>query len=151
MCDFLKKVSDKNASLDFSEFPAKDRSVQRDTNLNEQQLEDAEVRQGQNIIEAALGTGRENHDEQRRHPSVKHFVLQSMHRGGRKSKSEYPKPEVEAPLHHKAKWRQEDALLTRTMTKTSDNRSENNLPTIDFETRILRILTINPTQLETRN
>ena len=96
---------------------AKDGSVQRDTSFDSQQLEDAEVRQGQNIIDAALGTGREYDDDSRQHPTVKHFILQSMHRGGRKSPSEYPNPEVEAPLHHKAKWRQEDALLTR-MNKT---------------------------------
>lgn len=92
---------------------AKDGSVQRDTSLKAQQLEDAEARQGQNIIEAALGTGKKHDGEWKQHPSVKHFVLQSMHRGGRKSAAEYPNPEVEAPLHHKAKWRQEDALMTR--------------------------------------
>ena len=92
---------------------AKDGSVVRDTSLDSRELEDAEVRQGQNIIDAALGTGRAYDDEHRQHPKVKHFVLQSMHRGGRRSASEYPDPDVEAPLHHKAKWRQEDALLTR--------------------------------------
>ena len=103
---------------------AKDGSVQRDTSLDSRQLEDAEVRQGQNIIDAALGTGRKYDKESRQHPKVKHFVLQSMHRRGRKK---YPNPEVEAPLHHKAKWRQEDALLTR-MQKTRTYSGSDNDP-----------------------
>ena len=101
---------------------AKDGSVQRDTSLDSRQLEDAEVRQGQNIIDAALGTGRKYDEESRQHPTVKHFVLQSMHRRGRKK---YPNPEVEAPLHHKAKWRQEDALLTRMQKTRTDSASDN--------------------------
>lgn len=98
---------------------AKDGSVQRDTGLDAKQLEDAEARQGQNIIDAALGTLREYDRASRRYPKVKHFVLQSMHRGGHKSTSEYINPKVEAPLHHKAKWRQEDALLTRMSKRSS--------------------------------
>lgn len=89
---------------------AKDGSVKRDTSLNSNQLEEAEVRQGQNIIEAAIGGEGE--------PRVKHFILQSMHRRGIRNTSEYKDPEVEAPLHHKAKWRQEDALV-----HTMQNRS----------------------------
>ncbi len=102
---------------------ARDGSVQRDTSKKSRELEDAEARQGQNIIEAALGTGRKHDSYARQQPTVKHFVLQSMHRGGRKSPSEYPNPEVEAPLHHKAKWRQEDALLTRMHKSKSDSGS----------------------------
>ena len=104
---------------------AKDGSVRRDTSLTSRELEDAEARQGQNIVEAALGTGRKHDSYSRQNPTVKHFVLQSMHRGGRKSPSEYPNPEVEAPLHHKAKWRQEDALFTRMHKSTSDSSSNN--------------------------
>ena len=104
---------------------AKDGSVQRDTSLTAQELEDAEARQGQNIIEAALGTGKQVDGEWKKDPTVKHFVLQSMHRGGRKSPSEYPNPEVEAPLHHKAKWRQEDALMTRMHDSSGESGSKN--------------------------
>lgn len=120
---------------------SKDGSVQRDTSLDSQQLEDAEVRQGQNIIEAALGTGRVYHEDSKQLPAVKHFVLQSMHRGGRKSKSQYPKPEVEAPLHHKAKWRQEDALLTR-MTETTSS------PSSDKDNEAMWSILRQPTYLE---
>ena len=73
-----------------------DGSVQRAANLNSDVLESSEIQQGRNIIRVAETV-----------PTLRHFILQSMHRGGR----ERPvKDNVAAPLHHRAKWAQEDIL-----------------------------------------
>ena len=58
-------------------------------------LEESEYQQGLNILRAAETT-----------ESLQHFVLQSMHKGGRPHAQSTP-----APLHHSAKWRQEEALM----------------------------------------
>ena len=70
------------------------RRAVRPDNLEASHLEESEVTQGLNILRAAERT-----------PSLRHFVLQSMHHAGRT-----PLNGVEAPLHHRAKWRQEEAL-----------------------------------------
>ena len=75
---------------------ASDGRVVRSNNLDPAHLEESEVAQGLNILHAAEQT-----------PSLSHFVLQSMHRGGN---SEPRDPLAPAPLHHRAKWRQEEAL-----------------------------------------
>lgn len=72
-----------------------DGTVVRPDDLDPRRLEESEVEQGLNILRAAEHT-----------PSLRHFVLQSMHRAGR----EAPDASVDAPLHHRAKWRQEEAL-----------------------------------------
>ena len=74
-----------------------DGTVVRSENLDSRHLEESEVSQGANILRAAERT-----------PTLRHFLLQSMHRGGR---SEPPDPSTPAPLHHRAKWRQEEALF----------------------------------------
>ena len=68
-----------------------DGTVVRSENLDSRHLEESEVSQGANILRAAERT-----------PTLRHFLLQSMHRGGR---SEPPDPSTPAPLHHRAKWR----------------------------------------------
>ena len=72
-----------------------DGRVVRSDCLDAAYLEESEVTQGANILRAAEST-----------PSLRHFVLQSMHRAGRKPLD----TSVAAPLHHRAKWRQEEAL-----------------------------------------
>lgn len=74
---------------------ADDGSLVRANDLDPGRLEESEVAQGLNILRAAEGT-----------PSLTHFVLQSMHRGGRQPID----ASVAAPLHHRAKWRLEGAL-----------------------------------------
>lgn len=74
---------------------AADGSPIRSHDLDAAALESSEVAQGLNILRAAEST-----------PTLKHVVLQSMHRAGRKALS----PDVPAPLHHRAKWRLEDEL-----------------------------------------
>ena len=69
--------------------------VVRADNLDPQHLEESEVKQGLNILRAAERT-----------PTLQHFVLQSMHTGGRTAAD----ASIIAPLHHRAKWRQEQAL-----------------------------------------
>lgn len=76
-----------------------DGTVVRSDNLDPHHLEESEVAQGLNILHAAERT-----------PTLQHYLLQSMHRGGR----EPVDASVEAPLHHRAKWRQEEALLEST-------------------------------------
>ena len=73
--------------------------VERAPNLEPKHLEESEVAQGLNILRAAEQT-----------PSLRHFVLQSMHRGGAEPRD----ATTPAPLHHRAKWRQESALLAST-------------------------------------
>ena len=72
-----------------------DGTAVRSANLKASHLEESEVAQGINILRAAKDT-----------PSLRHFVLQSMHRGGREPLD----AATPAPLHHRAKWRQEEAL-----------------------------------------
>ena len=64
----------------------------RARNLDPVHLEESEVAQGLNILAAAERT-----------PSLRFFLLQSMHRGGRSA----PDPSVPAPIHHRAKWKLE--------------------------------------------
>lgn len=84
-----------------------DGTLQRAADLDSSALEESEVAQGLNILRAAeqtLGPGG-------------HFVLQSMHRGGRHHHSADDatrSTSVPAPLHHRAKWRQEEALQAST-------------------------------------
>ena len=77
---------------------AADRSVLRASDLGSAALEDGEVLQGRNIVWAAEGT-----------MSPRHLVLQSLHRDRR----EAPARAVagRAPLHHPAKWEQEEILV----------------------------------------
>jgi len=74
---------------------APDGRLKRASDVSSKQLEASEVAQGLNILRAAEQT-----------PSLRHLVLQSMHRGGR----EAPDPKILAPFHHRAKWQLEDAL-----------------------------------------
>ena len=76
-----------------------DGTVKRSDDLDPTFLEESEVEQGLNILAAAERT-----------PSLSHFVLQSMHRPGRTNYDH----SVPAPLHHRAKWRQEAALQAST-------------------------------------
>lgn len=100
------------------------RSIARHFHWDPKELENAETLQGQNIIEAALGTGREYDNKNKKDPTVKHFILQSMHRGGRKRDAAFPNHHAGPPSNFKAKWRQEDALLTR-MAKSANDDDEN--------------------------
>ena len=80
-----------------------DGTVVRASNLDADHLEESEVAQGLNILAAAERTA-----------SLEHFVLQSMHRGGRTAGS--ADATVPAPLHHRAKWRQEEALQASSLS-----------------------------------
>lgn len=63
--------------------------------LSSASLEASEVAQGLNIFRAAEATS-----------TLSHLVLQSMHRAGQQPRDK----SVLAPLHHRAKWRLEEAL-----------------------------------------
>ena len=91
---------------------AADGSVRRPADVTSESLLASEVAQGLNIIAAAEKAG------------VGHFVLQSMHRGGlrdgeRSADGHRVDASVPAPLHHRAKWRQEEALRASSLRRWS--------------------------------
>lgn len=79
-----------------------DGKVVRAGDLDPNHLEESEFQQGLNILEAVERT-----------PSLSHVVWQSMHQAGRSPPSAEHSHAVPAPLHHRAKWRQEAALRAR--------------------------------------
>ena len=91
---------------------AADGSVRRPADVTSESLLASEVAQGLNIISAAEAAG------------VGHFVLQSMHRGGLRegepsADGHRVDASVPAPLHHRAKWRQEEALRASSLRRWS--------------------------------
>ena len=91
---------------------AADGSVRRPADVTSESLLASEVAQGLHIIAAAEAA------------DVGHFVLQSMHRGGlrdgeRSADGHKVDASVPAPLHHRAKWRQEEALRASSLRRWS--------------------------------
>ena len=91
---------------------AADGSVRRPADVTSESLLASEVAQGLNIIAAAEAA------------DVGHFVLQSMHRGGLRdgepsADGHRVDASVPAPLHHRAKWRQEEALRASSLRRWS--------------------------------
>ena len=67
-----------------------------------------------NVVNAMWALNRNDVAAAERTPSLEHFVLQSMHRGGRTAGT--ADATVPAPLHHRAKWRQEEALRASSLS-----------------------------------